>query len=145
MKHLGSCGFALIMFVFCSLASCKKENLDGAWPPMEMDKDNITISVAGGSDTICLLNYPGWHLSGVSVRVNDTIVKRYPIWNGNDSVLYNMTGEWFSVRIPREAPQMLIVECQENTKLDRRELYVIVVHLDVCGAIHVYQSPFKKE
>lgn len=145
MKHLGYCGFALIMLVVCSLASCKKEPLYGAWAPMEMDKNNITISLAGGSDTIRLLNYPGWILSSVSARVNDTIVTRYPQWNGNDSVFYNMTGEWFSVRIPREAPKMLIVECQENTKLDRRELYVSVVFLDVCGAIHVYQSPFKKE
>ena len=146
MKHLGFRVFALTVLTVCSLTSCKEDIWEGGAKDMamQMDKNDIAISVAGGTDTIRLLNYAGFSLKGVSECVNDTILYREPQWDGStDSVFYNMTGEWYSIRIPREDYKMLIVECSENTKLDDRFLIICVNgDLYVSSRIYVYQSPW---
>ena len=140
----------IVLTVFCAI-SCISEDLEGNWDPIQVDREHpmLLFSVAGGCDTIRLLNYEGWDWIEVMEEVdgfdyvNDeyrtTMIYRHPDKNGDVSTRNVITGEWYSVQIPEENRKVLVVQCNENVSNFPRNLTISVVVGDVEGKVYVQQ------
>ena len=53
--------FAIAIIAVCS---CEELQKDGAWDPIELDKNNLEFSSQGGQETVTALNYTSWWISG---------------------------------------------------------------------------------
>jgi len=106
------------------LTSCHdgKELPDGAWDPIEMDRSTLYFPKTGGCDTIRLLNYSGWWLTGADARLNDTTIHYYP---KDESEYHAIKGKWFTITIPEEDRKLLIIKISEASTDDYlRELNI---------------------
>ena len=129
---------ALVM----GFAACSEEDEDDdiikPWPAMKADKQELHFSIDGGCDTLQLLNYSSWWLINVievvDNRRTDHFTSHY-IDGANE-----MEGDWFSVRVPKDAPNLLIVQCELNANRESRELFLDVAHGDASGLFHVMQD-----
>lgn len=127
-------GIALTMLA----VSCEKTDPDGLWDPIKTDRSMVIMPKAGGRDTIRLLNYSSWWMDQVDVRVNDTTVHHYPDFEGD---VHSMQGEWFSLTIPKEHRNLLVIELQENSRPDwPRELNIGVTVGDAFSSVRVLQD-----
>ena len=140
MKKTKLWSIFLVWVTASSFFSCEINDPDGLWDPIKMDKKTVLINDKGGQDTIRLKNYSLWWLSDVNVRVNDTTVYRYPEYINDDSVFYTMNGDWYSIHIPQDNKQLLVVKCNENINHDYRELIIGVTVGDAFNSIRVVQS-----
>ena len=51
---------AVSAFISCEHVLC----VDGAWDPMELDKTHVNFPSEGGQNTVSVLNYTRWWISG---------------------------------------------------------------------------------
>ena len=125
---------ALVM----GFAACSEENEDGRWTPMKTNKKELHFPIEGGCDTLQLLNYKSWWLINVIEIVDN---RRTDHLTGHNTDGTNeMEGDWFSVKVPEEAPNLLVVQCDSNANRQSRELYIEMEFGDVFGDYHVMQD-----
>ncbi len=113
---------AAFSFFSCS-NSDNNEIPDGNWDPMKIDKSEIVISQAESCDTIKCLNYYWW-ITDVEENVNGVKQIHYVPYNPTDTDYCSLEGEWYSLRVPQDNRNLLIIKCKENTNHDKRELII---------------------
>ncbi len=113
---------AAFSFFSCS-NSDNNEIPDGNWDPMKIDKSEIVISQAESCDTIKCLNYYWW-ITDVEENVNGVKQIHNVPYNPTDIDYCSLEGEWYSLRVPQDNRNLLIIKCKENTNHDKRELII---------------------
>ena len=113
---------AAFSFISCS-NSDNNEIPDGNWDPMKIDKSEIVMSQAESCDTIKCLNYYWW-ITDVEENVNGVKHIHYVPYNPTDTDYCSLEGEWYSLRVPQDNQNLLIINFKENTNHDKRELII---------------------
>ena len=113
---------AAFSFISCS-NSDNNEIPDGNWDPMKIDKTEIVMSQAESCDTIKCLNYYWW-ITDVEENVNGVKHIHYVPYNPTDTDYCSLEGEWYSLRVPQDNQNLLIINFKENTNHDKRELII---------------------
>lgn len=113
---------AAFSFFSCS-NSDNNEIPDGNWDPMKIDKSEIVMSQAESCDTIKCLNYYWW-ITDVEENVNGVKQIHYVPYNPTDTDYCSLEGEWYSLRVPQDNRNLLIIKCKENANHDKRELII---------------------
>ena len=113
---------AAFSFFSCS-NSDNNEIPDGNWDPMKIDKTEIVMSQAESCDTIKCLNYYWW-ITDVEENVNGVKHIHYVPYNPTDTDYCSLEGEWYSLRVPQDNQNLLIINFKENTNHDKRELII---------------------
>ena len=113
---------AAFSFFSCS-NSDNNEIPDGNWNPMKIDKSEIVMSQAESCDTIKCLNYYWW-ITDVEENVNGVKQIHYVPYNPTDTDYCSLEGEWYSLRVPQDNQNLLIINFKENTNHDKRELII---------------------
>lgn len=120
--------FAALSFICAfSFFSCSNsdndEVPDGRWHPMKIDKTEIVMSQAESCDTIKCLNYYWW-ITDVEENVNGVKHIHYVPYNPTDTDYCSLEGEWYSLRVPQDNQNLLIINFKENTNHNKRELII---------------------
>ena len=113
---------AAFSFFSCS-NSDNNEIPDGNWDPMKIDKSEIVMSQVESCDTIKCLNYYWW-ITDVEENVNGVKQIHNVPYNPTDTDYCSLEGEWYSLRVPQDNRNLLIIKCKENANHDKRELII---------------------
>ena len=142
MKYMMKKSLFLLMAaaLVMGFAACSEEDEDivGDWTPMKTNKKEIHFPIDGGCDTLRLQNYPEWWLLTVVEIVDNRRTDHYTGHNTDGT--NEMEGDWFSVKVPEDAPNLLVVQCDYNFNCQSRELYIEMEFCDVFGDYHVMQD-----
>lgn len=107
---------AAFSFFSCS-NSDNNEIPDGNWDPMKIDKSEIVMSQVESCDTIKCLNYYWW-ITDVEENVNGVKQIHNVPYNPTDTDYCSLEGEWYSLRVPQDNRNLLIIKCKENANHD---------------------------
>lgn len=81
------------------------------------------MSQAESCDTIKCLNYYWW-ITDVEENVNGVKHIHYVPYNPTDTDYCSLEGEWYSLRVPQDNQNLLIINFKENTNHNKRELII---------------------
>ena len=105
--------FAIAIIAVCS---CDELQKDGAWDPIELDKDNLEFSSQGGQETVTALNYTSWWISGgyEVTCIDDQKIKSDYIHasssDGEETHTYDLLdGGWYHVTVPDKGKSNTII------------------------------------
>lgn len=91
--------------------------------PLKKDKSEIVMSQAESYDSIKCLNYDWW-INDVEENVNGVKQRHYVPYNPTDTDYCSLEGEWYSLRVPQDNRNLLIIKYKENANHDKRELII---------------------
>ncbi len=105
------------MAAIACLCSCEETIYDGAWDPMELDKSHVNFSSEGGQNTVSVLNYTRWWISGgydFAEAVDDHWEYRGYIHatssDGEEACTYDiLEGDWYHVMVPDKGKSNTII------------------------------------
>lgn len=106
----------IIIAAIASLWSCEETIYDGAWVPMELDKTHVNFPPEGGQNTVSVLNYTRWWISGgyEIIRIADQKIDSDYIHasSSDGEEAYNfdiLDGGWYHVMVPDKGKSNTII------------------------------------
>ena len=130
--------FAVVLIV----TSCAK----GKWPPIRLDKQEITFPATGGSEEIMALNYDYLSLAFGSEGEKDVDGKSewinyspaYPSGDGG----WIIDGDWYKIVAPflKDNPNVIFVTVEPNTTSNPRQALIFVACYDAGGSFIIRQE-----
>lgn len=106
--------FAILTAIVC-INSCEESIKDGAWDPIELDKTHVNFTSEGGQNTVSVLNYSRWWISGAyDLEKGPGDDYEYYIHptstDGKDAFTYDiLDGGWFHVTVPDKGKSNTII------------------------------------
>ena len=147
MKKLGLLVASAIV-LFCSL-SCEKvdvignkEEQDGLWAPMKMNKTELSFPKNGGQMTVTCSNYSNWWIAGAweGEGGDDAYIfpkSSDPLMNISDY----LDGEWLHAVVPRTGKvNTVIITINPNTSSQPRKGSITMECGDAFGYISINQQ-----
>lgn len=106
----------IIIAAIASLWSCEETIYDGAWVPMELDKTHVNFPPEGGQNTVSVLNYTRWWISGgyEIIRIADQKIDSDYIHasssDGEEAYTFDiLDGGWYHVMVPDKGKSNTII------------------------------------
>ena len=104
---------AVSAFISCEHVLC----VDGAWDPMELDKTHVNFPSEGGQNTVSVLNYTRWWISGgydLAELVDNQWEYRGYVHatssDGEEACTYDiLEGSWYHVMVPDKGKSNTII------------------------------------
>lgn len=103
----------LLVATISSLMSCEHVICvdDGAWDPIELDRNHVNFTQEGGQTVVTALNYPRWWISGgydMEIGQGDYI---YPTSSGGEDACTHdiLEGSWFYISVPDKGKSNLVI------------------------------------
>lgn len=128
--------FALLL---CAVVTSCDEPLDGDWPPIEVDRQQLEFASVGGAQTVTMLNYNHWWI-GVGYEDDgdaEYINTVYPE-QGNSS---SLDGGWYHVTVPAgKGSNSAVVVVDENCTGEPRRAKIEMTVGDAFITISVNQQ-----
>lgn len=102
---------AFVATLFLS-SSCEEVILDGAWDPIELDKNHVNFPKEGGQNTVSALNYNHWWISGG--------------YESADTYSYDvLDGGWYHVLVPDKGKSnTVIITVDPNDDVNPRDAII---------------------
>ena len=139
MKKVLSLFALLLSVVFCSC----DEPMDGDWSPIEVDKQQLEFTSAGGEQAVKMLNYGHWWINGGYegvAQVNGT--SEYVNYvHPEPGEFYSLDGGWYRVAVPDgEDRNVAMVVVDSNDTGESRQAKIIMTVGDAFATISVNQQ-----
>ena len=130
---------SLLTLLLCAVVtSCDEPMLDGDWPPIEVDKQQLEFTSEGGEQTVTMLNYNHWWI-GVGYEDNggaEYLNIVYPEY-GNSS---SLDGGWYHVMVSAgKGSNAAVVVVDENCTGEPRRAKIEMTVGDTFTTISVNQ------
>jgi hypothetical protein len=101
----------------------------------------VVIPCSGGTDTICTNNYSSWWICEVIGTVDGSSIIRKPIQTNEDSCTFTCTyGIWYTLTVPAEHRNMLVIKIEKNNKQQSRTIKVMMESGDAFKTINITQE-----
>ena len=112
----------------------QEETIGGDWPPIELDKAEVTFPSEGGVDTITSLNYESWW---INYGFEDAQSVVYPSCSGNDVFL---EGGWYHAIVPEKGrSNQLVITVDQNITAKPRQATIVMEAGDAFTTVKIYQ------
>ena len=135
----------LALVVAVVMTSC--EEYDGRWKPIEVDKSQLSFTPEGGEQTITVLNYNRWWISGgyedYDKAKNEYTNYVYPTsTDGEDICTYDLLdGGWYYVTVPEKgASNTVIIAVDKNETGKARKATVLMTVGNASTQIEINQQ-----
>lgn len=124
-----------------------QEPLCGDWPPIELDKAEVTFPSEGGVDTITSLNYESWWINygfedaqnvGGEVKYVNFV---YASHSGEDSQVTDiLEGGWYHAIVPEKGlSNQLVITVDQNITAKPRQATIEMEAGDAFTTVMIYQ------
>lgn len=134
--------FVLIALVV--ITSC--EEYDGKWRPMKVDKQHLNFTAEGGEQSVTLLNYSRWWISGGYESYDPTnggyTNYLYPTSTGGmDFYTYDLLdGGWYHVVVPNNGQSnIIVITVDKNETGQVRQATIVMTGGNVGTKIQISQ------
>ena len=134
----------LALVVAVVVTSC--EEYDGRWKPIEVDKSQLSFTPEGGEQTITVLNYNRWWISGgyedYDKAKNEYTNYVYPTsTDGEEICTYDLLdGGWYYVSVPLNGRNTAVVKVLGNTTGTARQANIIMTVGNIFVIISISQQ-----
>lgn len=98
----------LLAAIVC-LCACEEVILDGAWDPVELDKNHVNFPQEGGQNTISALNYTRWWINGGYETSPQQYVQATSS-DGEEACTYDvLDGGWYHILVPDKGKSNTVI------------------------------------
>ena len=139
----------LALISFFAMTSCEKGPSIGDWPPIELDKQQLTFAAEGGEQTVTVENYNHWWINGgyeEAIMVNgrtEYINYVYPTsTEGEGLYIYHLLdGGWYKVVVPGKTNcNTAVITVAPNNTEEPRQATIIMTVGDTSSHIQINQD-----
>ena len=138
--------FTTVKIIQSSKQGDDNNEVEGDWPAIQLDKDELHFSTEGGTDTITSLNYPGWwicHGYDDAWNVDGKIeYKNFVSANNNTGGQYfsYMDCGWYFAYITNELKNQLVITVKNNTTGEPRKATIEMESGDAFTIVKIFQE-----
>ena len=128
------------------LAGCDKDEPDGLWPPIKLDKSSITFSAQGGQETVSMKNYSFWWINagyeGMENINGEWVYNNVATPECSEEYNYDiLDGGWYQAVVPNNGrSNQLVVTVQANSTGVERKATIAMEAGDAFTTIQISQS-----
>ena len=138
----------ILLLTLALCLSCK-EQMEGGWDPIKVDKSEVVFPSSGGEETVTVLNYEGWwilygyedrqKIDGVWQYINQV---RSATSEGADPYSYDiLEGGWYHAHIPNKGvSKQLVIAVDKNETGKSRQAIIEMECGDAFGNIKILQK-----
>ena len=113
--------FQIILFAVAIMTiwSCEETQSDGAWDPIELDKNHVDFPQEGGQNTVSALNYTTWWING-GYETSPQEYVHATSSEGEEACTYDvLDGGWYHILVPDKGKSntvIITVDPHDDTK-----------------------------
>lgn len=143
MKH-----FIPIITILIFISSCQYLSKDGEWKKIELDKSELHFNSSGGEQTVTVLNYDRWWISGgyetTEYKDGNLTYRNYVYPQSSDGESANtydiLDGGWYRVVVPQKGEsKKAVITVDQNLITYPRQATVQMQSGDAFTHIIIYQ------